>query len=809
MRELRRIFSRRRLALGLILILLLNGFLFAREQVKNDYGLDVSLPAGGTIILNGEYSVTRETVDAGAAYRRYLQWIRRVRDMPAADAEAYLAGQEEALSSALFDSGEPAEGDGEARLDYVAVRNLLAQTEYLTGYGQWLENIQRNKENLLTFSIFSDPKSFSGRNILKTAEEFEKLRGVELTLGADGAVESFMSFRLTDYFLLLALLLVALSFLEERKAGLWSVVHAAPNGRLRLAIRRTLILLGTSVVGVLLLYGTDLALGFTLYGGVGDLDRAVQSVEALGRLPMLTTVGGFLVRFLLLRVAAAFLVSLLLWLMLTAINNVKYTVIVAAGVLAAEYSLYTFLPVQSAFNIFKYFNLFTYISLSDLYTNYLNIDIFTYPLGIRSISQLALVPLCLLSTAICVYVHCHKKPAAGRDLLGRVAYRLNSVTDRLLRRLHLMGMELHKTLWIQKGVVIAALLVYVVLGLNYTVSIPIMSSAEQAARQYTAQFAGEITEGTFDRMDAEQAELDAVIAARDQAQADFDNGLIEYPLLDKYSREAAAAQTKSEGLSTVRARAQELRRRGAAEGFTPWLVDETPFESVYGAYAQANQQRAALVAVLALTLLLAGSMAYERQSGMTYLLRSTARGRGALILRKLLLAAAMTTLVWAAVYGMEVYTLLSEFDIPASAPAKNLSMLTEFPLNCPVALWLALLYAYRWLSLFCCAVMVLFLSDCARRLEAATVAASAAMLIPSVLYAYMDIGVFRPLSVVLPVAAMPLCLDAKGAVTGAALAAAALLTAASAAAACLFARAGGTQARDFLPGKAPQGFSGK
>ena len=73
----------------------------------------------------------------------------------------------------------------------------------------------------------------------------------------------------------------------------------------------------------------------------------------------------------------------------------------------------------------------------------------------------------------------------------------------------------------------------------------------------------------------------------------------------------------------------------------------------------------------------------------------------------------------------------------------------------------------------------------------------------------MDIGVFRPLSVVLPVAAMPLCLDAKGAVTGAALAAAALLTAASAAAACLFARAGGTQARDFLPGKAPQGFSGK
>ena len=586
----------------------------------------------------------------------------------------------------------------------------------------------------------------------------------KVNLLLNGAVDSFMSFRLTDYFLLLVLLLIGLSFLEERKAGLWSVVHAAPRGRLRLAVRRTLILFGTSVVGVLLLYGTDLALGFSLYGGIGDLDRAVQSVETLGRLPMLTTVGGFLVRFFLLRIAAAFLVSLLLWLMLAAINNVKYTIIVAAGVLVVEYGLYTFLPVQSAFNIFKYFNLFTYISLSDLYTNYLNIDIFSYPLGIRSISQLALIPLCLLLAAVCIYVHCHKKPAAGRDLLGRVAYGINSVTDKFLRRLHLFGMELHKTLWIQKGIVIVALLVYVVFGLFYTVSIPVMSSAEQAAKQYTTEFAVSITDDTFARMDAEQAELDAIIAARDQARVDFDAGLIEYPMLDKYNREASTAQTKSEGLDKVRSRVEELRDKGAAEGFTPWLIDETPFESVYGSRAQSNQQQAALVAVLALTLLLAGSMAYERQSGMTSLLKSTARGRSALILRKLLLVAGMTTLVWAAVYGMEVYALLSGFDIPAwSAPVKNLSMLSAFPLNCSITGALVLLYVFRWFMLFCGAVIVLLISSRMKRMEVAYIAASAVTLLPSLLYVYMGIGVFRPLSIILPVAAMPLLTAASGA----------------------------------------------
>lgn len=112
-----------------------------------------------------------------------------------------------------------------------------------------------------------------------------------------------------------------------------------------------------------------------------------------GKLPLPCTVGQFLTQYMLLRIAAACFVALLLWLLLTAINNVKYTIIVAAGVLVAEYSLYTFLPVQSFLNAFKYFNIFTYISLSDFYTNYLNIDLFGFPLGIRSISQLAMLPI--------------------------------------------------------------------------------------------------------------------------------------------------------------------------------------------------------------------------------------------------------------------------------------------------------------------------------------------------------------------------------------------------------------------------------
>lgn len=335
MKELRRILSNRRIIFGLTLILLVNGFLYAREQTVHNYGLDCSLPDSSVYVFSDELS--SDTTDAKAAYSRYLQWLDRSKLLSNADAVSMLEKEImrlediQTISGMLNGTGgivsvgssldiyrdEQPElvrqiENGEidlfnVDLDYIAVTKLLVQLEYLNGYGDWLNTIQKNKDNMLTFSIFNDPNSFSGRNVIKTAEEFEKLHGADLSLGADGAVNSLMSFKLTDYFLLIALLMICLSFLDERKAGLWNVIHAAPGGRLRLAMNRTIILSGASIVFVLLLYGTNLAIGFLTYGGFDDLGRAVQSVETLGKFPMLCSIGEFLIFYCLFRIATAFL----------------------------------------------------------------------------------------------------------------------------------------------------------------------------------------------------------------------------------------------------------------------------------------------------------------------------------------------------------------------------------------------------------------------------------------------------------------------------------------------------------------------
>ena len=159
-----------------------------------------------------------------------------------------------------------------------------------------------------------------------------------------------------------------------------------------------------------------------------------------------------------------------------------------------------------------------------------------------------------------------------------------------------------------------------------------------------------------------QAGLDEAIAAFQTAKEQYERGEMEYPQFDIYAREGEAAKIKLDGLRTVRERAEALREQGAQKGFTPWLVEDTPYQSVYGESAQENQQKAAMVALLTLALLLAGCMAYEEQSGMANLLASTGRGRGILLRGKIALAAILTTGIWATLCGLELHAFFGGYS---------------------------------------------------------------------------------------------------------------------------------------------------
>ena len=123
------------------------------------------------------------------------------------------------------------------------------------------------------------------------------------------------------------------------------------------------------------------------------------------------------------------------------------------------------------------------------------------------------------------------------------------------------------------------------------------------------------------------------------------------------------------------------------------------------------------------------------------------------------MAAILTTIVWAVSYGLEIHAFLGICDTETFvASVQNLSMLESFPIRCSIGVFLVGLYLFRWLALFTCAMLTMLISSFVKRMETAYIGTCALVLLPSVLYLYLELEPLKYLSLALPVMGMPFIL---------------------------------------------------
>lgn len=750
MQELKRVLTNRTFLFGLIAILIINAVLFYNEQKENDYGLDFS--TANEIIWNIDSQMTiGNDTNAEECYSKYVNLLKQYKNADLIETQTELTAKLTELTGA----------------DKVAATTLLTQLEHINGYDDYLATIEANKDKLLNFSIFNSAESFTNRNIKKTAEDFKALSGITLRLDNDSSINAFISFRLTDYLSVILLAIICMSFLAERKKGLWNLIYATPGGRVQLHAKRIGILLLASLLTTVLLYGTNLLICGYVYGGIGDLTRPIQSIASFGKLPVALSVGEILVEYLLFRVITLFLVAILINLLLAAIENVKVSLIAAVAFMGIEYVLFTFLPVQSGFNIFKYFNVFTYISLSELYVNYLNIDLFGYPFSIRAISFGALIPLIVAFIGVYLLVGYKKKPMATHNYFWKFAYFTNRRIDTFLRKLRLFGMECYKVLFVQKGIIVLLLLALLIPNLTFVSSVLTKTQEEAAAEKIIINIEGEITDDTYAIIQEIQSEIDGTISAYEEANKKYLAGEMEYEEYYIYESANESAKVQNKALNIVKERIAELETLKETHGISPWILHETPYERVYGGNSQNNQQKAAMIAILCLSLLLAGIFSYEKQCGTDMLITSCINGRKKLLLRKFGICFISSVIIWAAIYGTEIYNLFSICNSATfAAPIQCLTMFEKFPIRCNIAVFLALLYLFRLLMLCCMGCIVAFISSKQKRVTTSYVASTSVTVIPSALYYFIDITPLKIVSTTIPVSTTSLLLNEQGAING-------------------------------------------
>lgn len=658
MNECRRIFSDRRRCMAILCIPVLCLVLFFYQKCGGNFGaLTADAQANRDLLAKYQNSTPEEIVKAFA------------------DADIWMLSENE--------------------------QRLLAQAEHLQDYQAYLDRVQKQAQQMQATTIFGgDPNSFLYRNIVKTAKDFAGCSAEGICLGNDRALQDWLEFSLADWGFLAAILLLVMSFQEERKKGLAAIIRSCPAGRGKLQGSRLLVLLLYSAGMTLLLYYLPLALSMCIDGGWGDLSRPVQSMAEFRRCTVQMSISEFLLRFFLMKTACGFLLGTLIWFSLGFLEHLQLCWLMTAVGLGAEYLLYTLIPAQSLFSPLRYINVFSFVFARKLYTQYENINFFSFPVGQRLLLLGLLIVLSILLAVAIQWLLTKRYPFGNRDRLGKWLHLWNRLGDALRRHLGLYGFEWYKLLFLNAGGL------FLIFGILLTQNIRCNSGSynrleDVVYSQYVAQVQGPVSQSTYDYIAAARQEL-------------------ENSELSTFEFEAALDRL-------------EQKLANLDEG--AWLVNETMFMNIYGEKAWWLQRKNGLLALIVLVACLSPLYASEQSGDVRKILRSTPGGRKRLFGAKYAVALSVAALAWLLVFAKEWQAATKLLgNTVLSAPCNSIGILKGFPMT--VGGFLVLLYSLKGLCLLIPMHLCMLIGDRSRGFEKSFLISGLALLIPAAAYSF-------------------------------------------------------------------------
>lgn len=646
----------------------------------------------------------------------------------------------------------------DAELQFIS--DQRAQLQELESYPQYLAGIRRRADLLSGISVFSSSTvngGFSGRNIRKTARDFEPMQAVKLRFDVSKGFSSATGFAVTDVVApLLMFIVAALLIFDEKERGLFALVRPTASGRAATILAKTGVLAVTMGAVTLLLFGGNL---FFAAGtmSLGDLSRPLQSAAGFMGGTLRVSVLGYLLIFLAAKFAAYFTVALLIVLVSIYARHPAAAYLACALLLAAEAALYLLIPATSALNTLKYVNLVGFAETNGLFGQYLNLDLLGQPVNLIPVIFTALGAALSLLFAAVVAGFCKKKSmGAGSPpfaaLWGKARLPHRRYTGGVLRQ------EGYKLLVVNRAALLILLFFafqwYGARGQTYY-----LTPDELYYQNYMQSLAGPVTAQKELFLKQEQEKFDK--AGRAEARI---NDLAAAGKLTQNQ-----AQTLSEPYSEILAPSQAFEKVTErylylkAHPGTRFVYD-TGYGILFGG-AENGDDGAALRLIVMAILCFSAVFSMEYKCGAVRLVAATPLGREYTVRCKITVCLLAFLPVFAATYAPGLWLLWKTFGFPGlSAPAASLPLFAGWPYFVSVAGAVGLLFLLRAFACVLLILAVLAVSLRARGAVYAMLILSAALAAPAAL-SLMGIGWAYSVSVLPILTGSPVLLANRGMIT--------------------------------------------
>ena len=226
------------------------------------------------LLINAAYIISNEK-DNASVYNEYNNMLQSAAGIERADASNSQIVTE-ACDMYFNNNGLNIDNTVEPSQKVIDARNakqiLLDKASYVDSYSENIVEKINESENILRAGLYNK-QSFEYKNLLKTRHDLKLIQNLDVKLGNGIWLEKLYCNKYINIYIMIAAFSIIYSFLEERKAGLYYIVHSSKGGRQRLFFRRSLLLIGVTVIVSIVFYAETSLILLNIYGGINQIKQ--------------------------------------------------------------------------------------------------------------------------------------------------------------------------------------------------------------------------------------------------------------------------------------------------------------------------------------------------------------------------------------------------------------------------------------------------------------------------------------------------------------------------------------------------------
>lgn len=613
-----------------------------------------------------------------------------------------------------------------------AMQQVYDEIEALNGYSDFLKKIENNAVNMSDSFFFTDPNSFSYKNLGKTPEAYQHLKGIEPKADFSGGVKIITDTHTADIFLLIGMLAVVLSLtVSERENGNLSLIKPTKYGYFHTIAAKAVNVFTFSGIFILLFYAGNIAVVLNTVG-LGDVNRAIQSVSGYMASPYLLSIKQYIAVFLGIKFVGISAVMSIFFLLCQLCRNTIYSCVSGIALFLLELVAYIKISVDSYVSFFKEFNIAALCDTSHYFDNYVNLNLFDFPVNTTWMGFIVAVLSVVAGLFFGIYIFIHENSTAARSNFIKKKLRQRG-RKRKCVHVNLLSFEAYKILICQKALFILIVLVFVQLlsirNINYFID-----KEEYYYQSYCAYLSGELTDEKADYLQAEKIKIDDTQSIIDTLNEQYENGDISYSTLQMELYSLHVDESKISAFHRAYDQYVQLVEL-SKDGQNVSFVYQTPWEKLITNFALIYDWISVLFLFFALILALSSSASVEKETDMDKIITVSPKGFKVVETRKLTVLAAFAFLSAIVVFLPRIVVVINTYGLPnLSASVQSIATLSSFPFGMTLLEFFVLLQLGRLAISIIVSIAIYYISKATGNKTATIIICLLIFVIPLIIY---------------------------------------------------------------------------